>query len=104
MNTRDYVELAKKNSKIQSDYALAQRLGVTRQTISKFQTGNFAMSDEIAFKIAQLAGKHPAIVLADIHAEREKDPVIRDIWLGMLDKLSASFNSLLQPAKIGVSA
>lgn len=104
MNTRDYMELAKKVSKIPSDYALAQRLGITRQAISRFQTGNFAMSDEVAMKIAQLCGKNPVFVLADVHAEREKNPEIRAVWLGMIEKLSAGFNLLLQPAKIGVSA
>lgn len=103
MKTSEYMELAKKVSKIPSDYALAQRLEITRQAVSKFQSGNYVMSDEIAMKIAQLTGKNPVFVLADVHAEREKNPEIRAVWLGMIEKLSMGFNLLLLPAKKGLS-
>ena len=96
MNTSEYLSAAKKALGIESDYALSQRLDVTRQTISKLQSGKHTMSDETAVKIAAIIGKHPAMVLADAHAEREKDPVIKAIW----NEVFQGFPTLLLHAKI----
>lgn len=94
MNSVEYLALAKEHLNIKSDYALAQRLDVTRQMISKLQSGKIVLSDEMAVKIAMIVDKHPAIVLADVHAEREKNPEIQAIWRGLVEKISLGFDVL----------
>jgi hypothetical protein len=98
MNTIEYLKAAKRRLVIESDYALAQRLELTRSAVSKMQLGHNGMSDETAVKIAGILKLSPAMVLADAHAEREKNPEIQAIWRGMVEKFSMGFESLISHA------
>lgn len=106
MNTIDYLKRTKKTLGITSDYALAQRLELTRQAIGKLQKGA-TMSDETALKVAHILGIHPVIVLADAHAEREKNPEIQAVWLSVMEKFSMGFKTFIKvahPRRIKLSA
>ena len=71
MNTNEYLKATKAALGIESDYALAQHLGVTRSYMSKLSGGKAHLSDEMAMRIAEIIGTQPVLVLADLHAERE---------------------------------
>ena len=98
MNTIGYLKQVKRRLGVESDYALAQHLGVTRQAISGMQSGKTTLGDETAMKIAAILELHPALVLADAHAEREKNPEIQAVWRGLVEKISLGFELLLLPA------
>lgn len=95
MNTVEYLQQAKKALNIESDYALAKALGVTRGAISSLMIGRTCMSDETAAKVATIIGKHAGIVILDMHRERAATPEQASIW----NEIARGFLSLLMPAK-----
>ncbi len=95
MDTQAYLERAKVKLGIQSDYALAQHLGVTRSAVSKLQKGVTLMGDETAIRVADILEMPRAAVLADVYAEREKNPEVAAVWKSVWEKFSLGFESLL---------
>ncbi|MBC3930375.1 DUF3693 domain-containing protein [Undibacterium curvum] len=107
MNTVEYLNHAKEKLGITSDYALAKSLEMSRSGMSALINGKVTMSDETAMKVAEILGKHPAIVLADMHAEREKNPAIQAVWHGIMEKFSLGFDVLIScatPRRCSLSA
>lgn len=97
MNTVDYLQACKTRLNITSDYALAARLGVTRSGISQYQSGRNQMGDETAVRVAEILGIDPAQVLLNLAMERARTPETQAVWSGLMNKLQASFESLLLP-------
>jgi transcriptional regulator with XRE-family HTH domain len=95
MNTNEYLAKTKNALGIQSDYALAQHLGVTRSAVSKLQKGMTLMGDETAIRVADILKMPRAAVLADVYAEREKNPEIAAVWRSVWEKFSVGFDYLL---------
>lgn len=80
-DTAELLDRTKEAIGIQSDYALANRLGVVRQRISQIRTGRAtAIKNNTALKIAQLLKCEPGFVMATIAAEHEPDPEIKAAW------------------------
>lgn len=95
MNTTEYLDAVRAKLSLPSDYALQKPLGVTKQLISKYRTGAEVLSDAMAIRVAEILGIDAARVLLDAHIERSKTPEVRAAWVGMMEKFSASFRSLL---------
>jgi transcriptional regulator with XRE-family HTH domain len=95
MHTLDYLVAVKKRLGIESDYALASRLGITRSAISKIQQGKGVFGDDVALSVAQILEIEPIIVIAQANAERASTPEGRERWMGLI----AGFLALLSPAK-----
>ena len=102
MNTVDYLRAVKTRCGISSDYALAARLGVTRSAVSKMQKGEVAFSDDVALTVAELLEVNPLVVIAAANAERAKTDEQKARWTGLMEKFSASFNTLLSGSWSGV--
>lgn len=81
MKTLDYIEAVKKTANIKSDYALAQLLGVPRQSISHWKNGR-TIGNRECFKVAEILGKNPADVVRDIEAERNPEDPFWSHWRG----------------------
>jgi len=96
MNTLEYLAAVKTRLRITSDYALAERLGVTRSAVSKMQQGGVSFSDDTALAVAEILQVEPWLVIADANAERAKTPEMRAKW----QSLVAGFLALLSPAKL----
>lgn len=96
MNTIGYLNQVKRRLGIESDYALAQQLGVTRQAVGSMTKGKTTMGDATAIKVAEVLGLPKALVLADAHAEREKNPEIQAVWRSMVEKFSMGFEALIR--------
>lgn len=95
MNTTEYLKAVKDRLNIESDYALAARLGVTRSAISKLQMGKGVFGDDMALAVAQILDLNPLIVIAQANAERSKTPEQRARWTAVMEKFSASFKRRL---------
>lgn len=83
--TNRYLDAAMARLGIQSDYALADRLGVTPQAISKMRGGG-AMSNTTAVRIAEILDIDPIRVIAESEIERGADQVI---WRRIAQKATA---------------
>jgi DNA-binding transcriptional regulator YdaS (Cro superfamily) len=82
MNTLDYLERLKRIHHIESDYAAAKLLEVSRHVVSGWRTGRHTFSTRECFKVANLMGINPGLVIADVEAERaEKAGKVEDkVW------------------------
>lgn len=94
MKTQDFLDRTKQKLGIESDYALAKELGISREYLSQFRVGKRAISDEVALKVAKILGISPVQILAVAQAERAKNPEIQAAWNGLLEKISMGFNVL----------
>lgn len=95
MNTVHYLDEVKTRLNIKSDYGLAKRLGVGQSAIIAYRAGRRVFDDEVALTIAQALELNPLVVIAAANAERAKTDEQKARWMGLMDKLSASFNGLL---------
>lgn len=95
MNTLEYLRAVKARLGIESDYALAARLGVTRSAISKLQQGKVVFGDDVALTVAQILDLNPLVVIAQANAERANTPEMRARWMDVI----SGFLSLLPHAK-----
>jgi transcriptional regulator with XRE-family HTH domain len=95
MNTLEYLQAVKKKLGIESDYALAKRLGITRSAVSNLQLGKSIFSDDVALAVAQILDVPPIEVIAQANAERATTPEMRDRWMSLI----SGFLSLLPHAK-----
>lgn len=103
MRSSEYFKQAKRRLGIESDYALAKALGLQSSAVSKIQAGKHTMGEETALKVAVILKLDPALVLADLQAEREKNPEIQAVWRGLRERLALGFESLALLAKSGRS-
>lgn len=79
-STLDYINAAKAALGLQSDYAIAKYLGVSKQTASSWKTGRSRIDDYAAVKIAEALKIDPIEVIAVANMEREKDEKRREFW------------------------
>jgi transcriptional regulator with XRE-family HTH domain len=70
MKTTQYLDSAKKALGIESDYALAPHLGLTRSGVSKLRREVVVMSNTTAARIAEILGVDEIKVIADLELER----------------------------------
>lgn len=80
MRTIDYMTALKSALQVNSDYALAQRLGASQQAVSKWRQGKATIGDDLAPRVAEILSMAPEQVIADLHAEREKNDALRAVW------------------------
>lgn len=88
-NPNDWFDLARARAGICSDYALAQRLGVTRQTISALRARDQGLSETLCEKLAPLCGVEPGIIYAEAQASRAKRTEVREFWSRVARGLAA---------------
>jgi hypothetical protein len=102
LRTPEYLDLARRQLGLPSDYALQKPLGVTKQQLSRWRTGVDSFSDGAAVKIAELTGLPAERVLVDAHFEKAKTPEEKAVWRAIMEKISASFKRHLSGSWPGV--
>lgn len=79
MKAYELVQLVKKHQNIESDYAAAQMLGITRSALSAMRNGHTTyVAEETALKAAELTGMDGDAVVLDQLVERVKSPSLRE--------------------------
>lgn len=86
MKPSAYLDAVKAQLNIKSDYELAKRLELPKQSIPGIRNGSRAIALEIAFKIAIALELDPAQVVADLEEQREKNEKRRDFWRSFLSR------------------
>jgi hypothetical protein len=85
MKTTQYLDAVKAKLGIESDYALAQHLEMTRFGVSKLRTGVSVMSNTTAALVAQILGVPELRVIADCEIERGTNDVL---WQNIAKKVA----------------
>lgn len=86
----ELLDAARERTGIPSDNALAARLGIQRQLLSKARAGEKPLSDERIAQICALAKLDGPTWIAMIHAERATSATERALWRLMLDRMGAA--------------
>lgn len=93
MNCLQLINKAKTKLGVDSDYALAQKLGIARSSISNYRKG-ITLFDTIAcVKVAHVLGVQPLEVIALVEIERAekqgKNPTLK-FWIDELENIDHS--------------
>lgn len=86
MTPSEYLDEAKKAMGISADNELAKRLETTRSRISAYRLGTQHIAADTAFRIAITLNLDPAMVFADLEAQREKNPQRAEFWRSFLSR------------------
>ena len=77
MKAFEWIDRVKNARGIESDYAVAKLLGVTKSTISQYRSRGSTLDENAAITVAKTLGVEPAAVVLDQAAERVKSPEVR---------------------------
>lgn len=103
-STVQYLDEMKDRLGVESDYALAKALGMTRAAVSKYRTG-YSMPDDLACaKIAEVLGVEPMEVIAAINYQRSKTDDARRLWESIWGKAAGAIALSLSVAVVGALA
>jgi|GEM_PF-6124766 len=87
MKTSDYLDLAQKKTGARNDNQLCELLGWRSSKVNNYRHNRQAMDNEAARQIAEVLEIPVLAVIADMEAERQKDPSKKKAWR-MLSKMS----------------
>jgi transcriptional regulator with XRE-family HTH domain len=76
VKTKDYCRALKVKLGVTSNYALAKALGIRRQRISNYVNGLRVFDNTTAVRVAELLGRDPMKVIADLELERGSDATL----------------------------
>lgn len=95
MKTIDYLDALRAKLGTSSDYSLQKPLCVGKQTISRYRQGFGYFDDAVAIRVAAILDISPEQVIADCHAEREKNEEVKKIWKSIAEKFAATAGCIL---------
>lgn len=95
MKAADWIDRVKAAKGLTSDYSVANALGLSRATVSKYRSTTPTLDEDTALKVAHALSIDVAIVLADQAMERSKDQEARSAWSAILDRLGGVAASIL---------
>ncbi len=78
--TNRYLNELKKKTGIESDYGLANALGVSRQRVSNYRQDLCSFDNDMALRVGEMLGVNPMLIIADVEAEKSKDEERRKTW------------------------
>ena len=82
------LDKAKVIHNLPSDYKLALVLGVSFSTPANYRTGKTLPDARVISLLCDLTGDDPAILAAEIEAQRAKTPEARSLWLEIAERLA----------------
>lgn len=87
--TNELLDAVKSRYALPSDYALAGKLKVSRERVSKYRNRGDSMGDDTALRVAELLELDSGYVLACMEAERAQSDVTRKVWERAAERLAA---------------
>lgn len=97
--TIEFIDAIRARYNLDSDGKAAGLLGISRQRISKYRTGDDGFGEETAERVSTLLDLELGYVLACIQAERTKRPETKAAW----EKIAHSFAAAIGAVFVGVS-
>lgn len=89
-NVTDLLDKAKVVNSLSSDYKLSQVSGVSFSSLSSYRHGKTLPDAGAISKICRLSGDDPAVIAAEIEAQRAKTDEARALWLNIAKRLAVA--------------
>ena len=84
----EVLDRAKAVQKVRSDYKLSLTLGIGESSLSSYRRG-LVLPDEInCIKLAAAMHEDPALLVAEMQAQRAKTPELKKLWSGIAKRLT----------------
>lgn len=84
MKASDYFDAAKARLNVDSDYALCKLFGLPNGSLPGMRKGTRAVPLDVAYRLAITLELDPALVVADLESQREKNEARRAFWSGFI--------------------
>jgi transcriptional regulator with XRE-family HTH domain len=101
--TKDYLNAVKAKTGAVSDYALAQKLGTSKQLISLYMQKHKPMGDEIALKVAEILEIDESEVLISAHIERTQSETVKNAYKSIFERLGGIAASVVVSSALLIS-
>jgi transcriptional regulator with XRE-family HTH domain len=88
MENKDLLDMAKSRANLPSDYALAKVLGITPGNLSNIRKNKAHPSNEVAIKLATLAGIDELRVIAEIELRTANSEKKKAFWTHYIESRS----------------
>jgi hypothetical protein len=102
LTSRELLDTARERRGFPTNAALSRFLGVPERTLQRWKMRKHTPDDDMAARLAELAGMDQGVVLAAMAAQRATDDAARARWEQVADRLSRSVAAGL--AVLAVSA
>jgi hypothetical protein len=94
MRIPELLDAAKAGAGIQSDYRLAQILGIKNSAVANWRAEHARPSDEHILRLADMAQLDQAEALAQAQIEKAKTPAERAAWVTIAERVSRAVAGL----------
>lgn len=103
LTTQELLERFARQHNLQSDYAVAKRLGIDRQRMSSYKRQGVTLGPEIAIAIADTLNLDRGYVLACMAAERAKRSDEKRAWESLAKKAATAAMLLILVGLVSVT-
>lgn len=104
MNSYTWIEEAKTKTGLNSDYAIAKELGLTRGAISNHKTGKLkSLDDKTCLKLAKMLNIPAEQIILDQKAQAADTPELRKLWANLAKKAVAASPIILTVAFLKIT-
>lgn len=87
--TADYLDALRVRLAVPSDYALAEKLDMSKQHIHKFRKMHGSFSEEMSLRVADILEIDPAEIILAMHYQREKNAAAKQVWERIYKSMTA---------------
>lgn len=88
--------------RLPSDYKLALVMGVSASSLTSYRQGKTLPDARVISKLCALTGDDPALLLAQIEAERSKTDEARALWREVVQRLQSTLHAAVFAVLTGV--
>ncbi|UKV16570.1 hypothetical protein L6172_09800 [Thalassospiraceae bacterium SW-3-3] len=90
----DYIDDARRHSKLHSNNAVARALGINNNNITKYHRSHGLPGDEVMIKLAVLGGNDPFEALLDLNYWRTKGTDAETYYIKMHDNIHKAMEGI----------
>lgn len=98
------LDKAKTVHRLSSDYKLALVLGVDQKSLRNYRDSKTLPDARVIRSICDLTGDDPALLLAEVEAERAKTDEARALWLEVVQRLRSTLHGAIFSVLVGGAA
>ena len=95
LNVSALLDKAKVVHRLPSDYKLALVMGVKQTTLANYRQGKTLPDARVIRLICELTGDDPALLAAEIEAERATTEDARALWRGVVQRLQSTLHTAI---------